>query len=76
MLAAELLQLPGVGVKTARLLWDRFPSAPAMARATLEELLAIPGLGEKRARKLHSSLQLLASRQDSPADAPDAPPEE
>ena len=52
-------RLPGVGPKTARLLWDNFPSTEAMADAALEDLLQLPGLGEKKARALHEELQQL-----------------
>lgn len=59
VLGSELLRLPGVGPKTARLLWERFPSLEAMTGAGLEDLLAIPGLGAKRAAALHKQLQTL-----------------
>ncbi len=59
VLGSELLRLPGVGPKTARLLWERFPSLEAMTAAGLEDLLAIPGLGAKRAAALHKQLQSL-----------------
>eukprot|EP01022_Parablepharisma_sp_SALTPOND_P018036 TRINITY_DN2931_c0_g1_i7.p3 TRINITY_DN2931_c0_g1~~TRINITY_DN2931_c0_g1_i7.p3 ORF type:complete len:703 (-),score=171.31 TRINITY_DN2931_c0_g1_i7:6152-8260(-) len=60
LLESELLQLPGVGPKTAKLLWDTFPSVQAMAEADLETLEAIPGLGAKRAKQIHEQLQGLA----------------
>lgn len=59
VLSSELLRLPGVGPKTARLLWERFPSLEAMTAAGLEDLLAIPGLGSKRAATLHKQLRTL-----------------
>lgn len=58
-LSGELLRLPGVGPKTARLLWDNFPTLQAMTEATLEQLAAIPGLGPKKAAGLHRHLQAL-----------------
>ncbi|TVM36525.1 excinuclease ABC subunit UvrC [Oceanidesulfovibrio marinus] len=57
LLQSELLQIPGVGPKTARLLWDAFPSVQAMAEADLADLEAIPGLGAKRAKQIHEQLQ-------------------
>lgn len=59
MLESEVLGLPGVGPKTARLLWERFGSVEAMARATLEELRAIPGLGAKKATAVFEALRAL-----------------
>jgi len=58
-LSGELLRLPGVGPKTARLLWDAFPTFQAMTEASLEQLQAIPGLGKKKAASLHEQLQAL-----------------
>lgn len=58
-LAGELLRLPGVGLKTARLLWDHFPSIEAMLGASLESIEQLPGLGKKRAAALHARLQQL-----------------
>jgi excinuclease ABC subunit C len=55
-LASELTNLPGVGPKTAKLLWQHFDSLDAMRQASLEELAALPGLGAKRAVKLHQAL--------------------
>ncbi|MGE4298172.1 MAG: excinuclease ABC subunit UvrC [Desulfovibrionaceae bacterium] len=55
-LAGGLLDLPGVGEKTARLLWDRFASLEAMAAASPDELACLPGLGRKRALALHEAL--------------------
>lgn len=56
-LAGELQALPGVGPKTARLLWDRFPNLAAMSEASEEELAAIPGLGRKKAAALREELR-------------------
>ena len=58
-LSGELLGLPGIGPKTARLLWDHFPSLEAMAEATEDDLAAIPGLGRKRAAALGEELRKL-----------------
>lgn len=64
VLQSEVLQLPGVGPKTANLLWDRFKSLDAMAAATAEELAAVPGIGKKRATQLASKLQEHVTRRD------------
>jgi len=58
-LEGELLKLPGVGTRTACLLWEHFPSLEAMAQAGIEELAALPGLGRKKAESLHQALQTL-----------------
>ena len=62
MLKSELLTLDGVGPSTARLLWDRFGSLEAMARATRDDLAALPGIGRKKAARLAASLAGLGSR--------------
>jgi excinuclease ABC subunit C len=58
-LSSELDKLPGVGPKTARLLWEHFDSALAMTKAGVEELAALPGLGPKKAEALHAALKSL-----------------
>jgi excinuclease ABC subunit C len=58
-LSSELDRLPGVGPKTARLLWEHFDSVEAMTRAGVEELASLPGLGPKKASALHASLKSL-----------------
>ncbi len=60
-LAGELISLPGVGPKTARLLFDRFGSIKAIKSATEEALAAVPGLGPKRASQLRQALDALAA---------------
>lgn len=57
LLESELLQIPGIGPKTAKLLWDAFPSVQAMATADLADLEAIPGLGARRAKQIHEQLK-------------------
>lgn len=61
-LTAEILLIPGVGPKTARLLWDRFESLDAVLAATTEELAAIPGLGAKRAAIVQAKLREFAGQ--------------
>lgn len=65
-LSGELLSLPGVGQKTARLLWERFPSVEAMLEATPESLMRLPGFGKKKAETLHASLQQLKQTDAAP----------
>jgi excinuclease ABC subunit C len=55
--------ISGVGPKTARLLWDRFGSLAAMAKATRDELAELPGIGVRRAATLHEALGELAGRE-------------
>jgi len=57
LVRSELLSLPGVGPKTARLLWDAFGSLEAMLAASEEALAAVPGLGAKRAGRVHAALR-------------------
>ncbi len=56
-LDTRLEAIPGVGPKTARLLWDRYPDIAAMARASVEELAALPGLGPDKAGKVYEGLR-------------------
>jgi len=61
-LSSELGNLPGVGPKTARLLWDHFNSVQAMAQARIEDLAALPGFGPKKAAALHAALTALSGK--------------
>ncbi len=61
-LSSELDNLPGVGPKTARLLWDRFDSVQAMTMAPVEDLAVLPGFGRKKATTLHARLQSLRNK--------------
>lgn len=58
---SDLDALPGVGPKTARLLWTHFPTLAAMSQASVAELAALPGLGPKKAQTLHIALRSLVS---------------
>ncbi len=60
-MAGELLRLPGVGPKIARILWDRFGSLAAMASTDEAALAAIPGIGTKRAATLIGHLRRLGA---------------
>ena len=64
-LASNLDSLPGVGPKTARLLWERFGSVEAMLHATLSDLSNLPGFGPKKAETLHARLQTLREPETS-----------
>lgn len=56
MLDSTLLDLPGIGEKTARVLWDRFGSLESMLKASPKDLKSLDGIGRKRAEKLHAQL--------------------
>ena len=58
-LSGELTRLPGVGPKTARLLYDHFGSLSAMAQASVAELALVPGIGKAKAMSLSERLRLL-----------------
>lgn len=59
VLSSELTSLPGIGPKTARILWDRFASVDEMLESESEDINALPGIGRKRAEKIHRALQSL-----------------
>ncbi len=56
ILQSELMGLPGIGPKTARLLWDRFSSLDEMVEAGIEEIGSLPGIGKKKAENIRSAL--------------------
>ncbi|GHV53033.1 UvrABC system protein C [Deltaproteobacteria bacterium] len=51
-LAGELLRIPGVGPKTAKLLWKRFTSLADMVKADESAIASIPGIGPALAKKI------------------------
>ncbi|WP_243309944.1 excinuclease ABC subunit UvrC [Fundidesulfovibrio agrisoli] len=61
-LASEVLNLPGVGPKTAKLLWERFSTLEGIKAATVEQLAEIKGLGPLKAAAVHAALQSSAPR--------------
>lgn len=63
VLESELMSLPGIGPKTARVLWDRFESIDAMLEAERADISCLPGIGSKKAEMIYLALQgLKASR--------------
>lgn len=58
-LDSKLETLPGIGPKTAKLLWDHFGSLEAIQQATVQNLSTLPGIGAKKAMKLHTQIQRL-----------------
>ncbi len=57
--SGELQQLPGIGLQTARLLWEHFDSVSDMKAASLEKLEELPGIGRKKAEAIWKALQSL-----------------
>jgi excinuclease ABC subunit C len=55
-LASEILAIPGVGPKTAKLLWDSFGTLERIHAASQDELKSVAGLGIKRAESVYASL--------------------
>lgn len=58
-LNSELLSMPGIGPKTARMLWDNFSSVEEMKKASAEKLAEIEGIGKKKAEQIHHAFQNL-----------------
>jgi len=48
-LRSDVLAIPGIGPKTARLLWESFRTIERIRAAALEELLAVKGLNRTKA---------------------------
>jgi excinuclease ABC subunit C len=61
MLKSELENLPGIGPKTAKVLWTHFQSLDAIYGASEEELANLPGFGPKRAKKIFLALKNMSS---------------
>ena len=59
-LRSDLLSLPGIGPKTARLLWEAFGSTAAMRAASVETVRERTGLGPARAGQVVAALQALS----------------
>lgn len=55
-LTSDVLALPGVGPKTARLLWEAFGSVAAMRAASAEDIRAGTGLGPARSAAVAAAL--------------------
>ena len=64
VLNSRLESLPGVGPRTARLLWDKFGSLQAMLHAQPKDFMATPGIGAQKAKSLHTALHTLAADQE------------
>ncbi len=58
-LSSELMRISGVGLATAKLLWQHFSSIDAMRKASEEDLIKIPGIGKAKAKTLREKLQKL-----------------
>lgn len=61
-LQGELQRMEGVGPKTAKLLWEAFPSLEAMRDAGVEGLSAVQGIGPRKAAMIHERLELLLGK--------------
>ncbi|MEF2146093.1 MAG: excinuclease ABC subunit UvrC [Desulfovibrionaceae bacterium] len=68
ILQSEVQALPGIGPKTARLLWDHFGSLEAMLAADVPALRNVSGIGAKRAAQLHTALSRLRTSRGSSTD--------
>ena len=63
-LNSDLLNLKGIGVATAKLLWEKFGSLAKIKAATLEDLKKLPGIGQVKAKNIWQALQEL-NQEDS-----------
>ena len=61
-LQSELESLPGIGPKTARMLWDHFGSMERIRQVSREDLEGLPGFGPKRAEKVLEGIRRLGGR--------------
>ncbi|ACV69061.1 excinuclease ABC subunit UvrC [Desulfohalobium retbaense] len=59
-LDSRLEELPGVGPRTAHLLWNHFGTLERMCQATEAELEALPGIGAAKAAQLRRGLASLS----------------
>ncbi|MFZ5810629.1 MAG: excinuclease ABC subunit UvrC [Thermodesulfobacteriota bacterium] len=71
-LQSGIAGLPGVGPKTARVLFETFGSVPAMRAATLEELARLRGFGIKKAARISELLAGLPPDDVSSGEGGDA----
>ncbi len=55
--SSQLLEIPGVGPQTARVLFDRFGSIEAIFTASAAELASVSGIGRKKAESIVSALK-------------------
>lgn len=56
LLDGSLQTFPGIGEKTAKMLWEHFNSVKEMRAASVEDLQKLPKFGKKRAKKLKEIL--------------------
>ncbi|MFI3272384.1 MAG: excinuclease ABC subunit UvrC [Pseudomonadota bacterium] len=61
-LQGELQRMEGIGPKTAKLLWEAFPSLEAMRDAGADGLAAVQGIGPRKAAMIHERLVLLLGK--------------
>ena len=65
----QLIQIPGVGETTARILFNEGYSTPAdISKAEVEELMKLPGLGEKKAQTIKQAAEDFIKEQASLKD--------
>ncbi|GFK94504.1 UvrABC system protein C [Fundidesulfovibrio magnetotacticus] len=66
-LHSEVLGLPGVGPKTAKLLWDRFGDLERLLAATEQDLMGLDGFGPAKAQSVGEALAALRKARSRPA---------
>lgn len=63
-LSAELLRLPGIGMATAKLLWEHFDSLQAMHAAGEKGIAQIPSIGAKKAAVIYNGIARLVAEKE------------
>jgi len=67
----QLIQIPGVGETTAKLLFNEgYFTATDITKASLEELMKLPGLGEKKAESMKKAAEDFIKQQAVKVTAP------
>ena len=56
-ISSQLVEIPGLGERRARLLLRKFGSLKRIKLASIEEIASLPGFGPKMAEQVHSALK-------------------
>ncbi|NLY41489.1 MAG: excinuclease ABC subunit UvrC [Desulfovibrionales bacterium] len=67
-LDSDLEKIPGIGPRTAQILWAHFGSLEALFNATQEDFQALPGFGPRKAQTLADALRNAKNEKSGGAD--------